>query len=92
MLQIFNHLLKNDSNIETRILILETIVINQLTFNIIKNELLFDTELEIRNKVLSLIQKKIPINFVNCKFVKTRRKFQKNQTFLFLIPVVDDKK
>jgi hypothetical protein len=66
----FIFLLKNDSNIETRILILETIVINQLTFNIIKNELLFDTELEIRNKVLSLIQKKIPINFVNCKLKK----------------------
>ena len=66
----FIFFLKNDSNVETRILILETIVINQLTFNIIKNELLFDTELEIRNKALSLIAKKIPINFINCKLKK----------------------
>ena len=66
----FIFFLKNDSNIETRILILDTIVINQLTFDILKNELLFDTELEIRNKVLNLIEKKIPINFINCKLKK----------------------
>jgi len=66
----FVFLLKNDSNIETRLLILETIVINQKTFNLIKNELFYDTEIKIRNKALSLFEKKIPVSFIDSKLKK----------------------
>lgn len=63
-------LLKSDSNRHTRLLILDLIVINKQVFNLIKSELFYDTDAEIRHKSLSLLYKKLPNKFVDAKLKK----------------------
>ena len=66
----FVYLLRHESLVEIKILVLNSIVINRFTYNLIKSEIIYDTNPIILNKALSLIHKKVPNNFIDPKFKK----------------------
>lgn len=66
----FINLLKHDSNTQTRLLILDLIVLNDLTFSFIKNMIIYDSVEQIRNKALHLIENKVSRKFFDSLFRK----------------------
>lgn len=66
----FINLLKHDSNTQTRLLILDLIVLNDLTFNFIKNMLIYDSVEQIRHKALQLVENKVSSKFFDSLFRK----------------------
>lgn len=66
----FINLLKHDSNTQIRLLVLDLIVLNDLTFNFIKNRLMYDSVEQIRHKALQLIEIKVPRKFFQPLFRK----------------------
>jgi hypothetical protein len=63
----FVYLLKHESMVEIKNLVLNYIAINQLTFNLIKCQIIFDTNPLVSNKALSIIRKKVPCEFIDAK-------------------------
>ncbi|RNA04859.1 condensin complex subunit 3 [Brachionus plicatilis] len=66
----FINLLRHDASTQIRLLILDLIVLNDLTFNFIKNRLIYDSVEQIRNKALQLIENKVPREFFQPLFRK----------------------
>lgn len=91
----FIYLLKHDSIVEIKNLVMNYIAINQLTFNLIKFQLIFDTNPVVSNKALSTIRKKVPCKFIDAKFKRVLivRLIQNNNIELleaFVIKWLDD--
>lgn len=66
----FIKILLHDSDTEIRLCVLDLIAINNLTFDLIKNQLIYDSDQEIQNKVLCIIQEKVPCKFFDANFKK----------------------
>ena len=66
----FIYLLKHESLLEIKLLILDSICINNTTFDLLKNHLIYDSENEVANKVISIIEKKVPNKHVDSKLKK----------------------
>lgn len=66
----FVQLLLHDSLTEIRLIVLDHLAINNLTFELFKNKLIYDSDSCIRHKVLELIEKKVPSKFIDSKFKK----------------------
>jgi hypothetical protein len=64
------HLLKHESVVDIKLIVLDLIVLNTQTFDFMKSNLLFDTNIIVRDKVLSLIEKKIPVKYIDSKMKK----------------------
>lgn len=60
--------LTKESLKEIRLLIIDHIVVNPLTYDFFKNHLLYDSDVDIRNKLLNLIGKKVPNHHIDAKF------------------------
>ena len=63
-------LLRTDPNAETRILVLESMIICKSTFKMLCNESLYDSDSDVRKRVLRIFEKKIPNKYFNSKLKK----------------------
>ncbi len=64
------HILKHESIVDIKLLVLDLIVINNFTFDFLINYLIYDTNVVVRNKVLNLIEKKVPVKFFDSQLKK----------------------
>ena len=64
------HILKHESLTEIKLLIIDSIAINNQTYQMLKNELIYDSNKTIRSKVVFIIEKQIPSRLIDSKFKK----------------------
>ena len=67
----FVYLLKHDSLPDVKLLVMNLIGINNLTYGLFTSELIFSVDPLISNKAISVIEKKVPIRLINVKLRKT---------------------
>jgi hypothetical protein len=63
-------LLRQESLNEVRLLILDRMVINNETFEFFKTSLIYDSDVDVRNRLVTLVLKKIPNKFVDARLRK----------------------
>lgn len=62
------HLLSHDSDKSARLLVLDHIVINERTLDYFRTQLVFDSDVDVRNRLVKLVLNKVPTEFVDAKF------------------------
>jgi hypothetical protein len=67
----FCNLLKHESLINVSLLVLDCIVINNETFKLIKEDLIYHSNCDFRNKVFQIVYNKIPSKFIDSKLKKS---------------------
>ncbi len=67
---LYVHFLKHESLLKVRLLVLDLMVINSFTYQFMTNELIYCNCDETRNKIICLIEKKVPNKAINAKLRK----------------------
>lgn len=62
------HLLKHDSLKTVRLQILDLIVINELTLEFFRTQLVFDSDSDVLNRLVRIVIKKVPNQYVDASF------------------------
>ena len=66
----FVYILRNNPSSTIRCIVLDNIAVNSLTFNLIRNELIYDADKQIRSKAVSILLKKVSNEHMDARLRK----------------------